>query len=95
MMERNPDGTLCVKRYDDIVWLRDDKADGHSFVYRMYRTDNKGDARTCRNPHGRGTWARCNFDWDEDHYWAYSANEYEASTRQWTGNWVPVGYFVD
>ncbi|MFE9203449.1 hypothetical protein [Micromonospora sp. NPDC006431] len=57
---------VCVVEHGDIVYVRDGRVDGHSGLARI--DAGAGVAwRYCRNPHGGGTWAKCNFDWAEDY----------------------------
>ena len=57
---------VCVKYVGDIVWVKDDAADGNSALARLNGDQGSIHQRFCRNPHGAGSWARCNFDWAEN-----------------------------
>ncbi|MEU5721007.1 hypothetical protein ABZ783_04170 [Micromonospora sp. NPDC047738] len=61
------DTQVCIKFDGDIVYVKDGKSDGHSAMG-WIGTPYAGSLseRFCRNPHGAGTWAKCNFDWVED-----------------------------
>jgi hypothetical protein len=55
---------ICVNYTGDIVFVRDGDADGNSAMG-MVRASSGVAERWCRNAHGNGTWAKCNFDWSE------------------------------
>ncbi|WP_460807511.1 hypothetical protein [Micromonospora zhanjiangensis] len=55
---------VCVKYDGDYVYVLDGKADGNAAMGIIDSEKGIG-RRYCRNPHGNGTWARCNFDWSE------------------------------
>ncbi|GAA4260809.1 hypothetical protein [Dactylosporangium darangshiense] len=56
---------VCIDYDGDYVYVKDNKADGQSAMARI--DSDRGDVLTryCRNTHGNGTWARCNFNWSE------------------------------
>ncbi|WP_435124440.1 hypothetical protein [Micromonospora tulbaghiae] len=55
---------VCVDYNGDYVYVKDNDADGRSAMARI--DSERGVAyRYCRNTHGAGSWARCNFDWSE------------------------------
>ncbi|MEJ3746139.1 hypothetical protein WEI85_22975 [Actinomycetes bacterium KLBMP 9797] len=60
--------TVCVDYVGDYVYVEDNDADTHSAM--AFIANDNGDVldRYCRNPHGAGSWARCNFDWAESGY---------------------------
>lgn len=61
------DGTkICIDTYGDKVWVYDGKSDGNSALGWIVSSSGSVTQRYCRNPHGQGTWARCNFDWVEN-----------------------------
>ncbi|SCL44543.1 hypothetical protein GA0070606_0339 [Micromonospora citrea] len=56
--------SVCLDYNGDHVYVRDGSADGRSAMARI--DSERGLAyRYCRNTHGHGSWARCNFDWSE------------------------------
>jgi len=55
---------VCINYTGDIMFVRDNSGDTHSAVGRVVASSGVSD-RWCRNAHGVGTWARCNFDWVE------------------------------
>jgi hypothetical protein len=57
---------VCVNYEGDYVYVKDGDADTWSAVAQIAGAGS-GDVvfRVCRNPHGAGTWARCNFNWSE------------------------------
>ncbi|WP_203858309.1 hypothetical protein [Plantactinospora mayteni] len=57
---------VCVLYHGDKVYVRDGQADGHSAVGVVISSTGSIRTRYCRNPHGNGTWAECNFDWTEE-----------------------------
>lgn len=63
------DTNVCIKYDGDIVYVYDGSADGNSAIALVHIGDaGEGHVanRWCRNPHGLGSWARCNFNWPED-----------------------------
>ncbi|MEQ4305380.1 hypothetical protein ABNF97_29035 [Plantactinospora sp. B6F1] len=55
---------VCVEYDGDYVYVKDNDADGRSAMARI--DSERGLAyRYCRNTHGAGSWARCNFNWSE------------------------------
>jgi hypothetical protein len=57
-----------VKKDGDYTFVKDQCADGRSATAQVivYNKDQSIRSRKyCRNSHGAGTWARCNFDWVE------------------------------
>ncbi|MFG2099851.1 hypothetical protein ACGFJ5_04550 [Micromonospora echinaurantiaca] len=67
---------ICIDYNGDYVYVRDGKADGYAAIGYVNST-NGVDSRYCRNNHGYGTWARCNFDWAEAGRHAASAGYLE------------------
>ncbi len=55
---------VCVDYYGDYVYVKDNKADGYAAMA-VIESDRGIAYRFCRNPHGNGSWAKCNFDWSE------------------------------
>ncbi|GAA3769759.1 hypothetical protein GCM10022225_65720 [Plantactinospora mayteni] len=55
---------VCVDYYGDYVYVKDNDADGRSAMG-FVSAENGIAYRYCRNPHGAGSWAKCNFDWAE------------------------------
>ncbi|MEU5874108.1 hypothetical protein AB0A73_21450 [Glycomyces sp. NPDC047369] len=55
---------VCVDYDGDYVYVRDGQADGYAAQAGIDYTSTVLH-RHCRNNHGYGTWARCNFDWNE------------------------------
>lgn len=45
---------VCVKYVGDIVWVKDDAADGNSALARLNGDQGSIHQRFCRNPHGAG-----------------------------------------
>ncbi|TDB78806.1 MULTISPECIES: hypothetical protein [unclassified Micromonospora] len=56
---------VCVDYSGDYVYVKDNDADSYSGLAYIWSQYGVAD-RYCRNTHGNGTWARCNFDWSED-----------------------------
>ncbi|MEU5874116.1 hypothetical protein AB0A73_21490 [Glycomyces sp. NPDC047369] len=79
--------SVCVKYDGDYVYVRDGEADGYAAVGRIeyLDTDNKN-IRFCRNNSGYGTWARCNFDWNEEVTKDVRAGYKVSSSTVWSGN---------
>ena len=51
---------------NDYLWAGDACADGRSAVAMItWKRDGFIHTRTCINNHGKGTWARCDFDWPD------------------------------
>jgi hypothetical protein len=73
-----PDSVVFVKRAGDYLFVKDTCKDGRSAVGRVSWSPNE--YRTCRNPYGRGTWARCNFDWPENEAKVAVGGVYNGST---------------
>lgn len=73
-----PSVRSCLQRYNDLIWVNDQEADGHSGIAAVVN-DSHAD-RICRNPHGAGTWARCNWDWPEGLRWAWQQTEFDKET---------------
>ncbi|TDC72415.1 hypothetical protein E1193_27760 [Micromonospora sp. KC606] len=48
-----------IEVYSDTLSLLNS---GLTYIWSQYGVAD----RYCRNTHGNGTWARCNFDWSED-----------------------------
>ncbi|WP_027935397.1 hypothetical protein [Amycolatopsis thermoflava] len=55
---------VCVEYDGDVVYVKDGSADGSSSFGKVSSTSGTA-YRFCRNPHGAGTWAKCDFDWSE------------------------------
>lgn len=55
---------VCVDPSGDYVYVYDGYADGYAALGQV-EANSGVDVRLCRNGHGTGTWARCNFDWSE------------------------------
>lgn len=55
---------VCIDYAADVVFVTDGRADGNSGLAMVRATAGVAE-RWCRNPHGNGTWARCDFDWSE------------------------------
>ena len=61
------ESTSLVKMAGDYVYVKDTCKDGRSAVARITgQEDGHWHTRICRNAYGKGTWARCNYDWLED-----------------------------
>ncbi|MEV0730993.1 hypothetical protein [Polymorphospora sp. NPDC050346] len=86
---------ICIDYDGDYVFVYDGEADGGSGLAEIYSSSGSYDFRYCRNAHGAGTWARCNFDWPEDAtkrvYGGvpYSYTNHPTSSELWhfTGAW--------
>ncbi len=87
-----PDMTFCIRRYDDLVFARDNAQDHHSVV--TYMDKIASDAEwNCRNPHGWGTWARCDMDWPEGSRFAVLGFEFAQDYMGDVGGWgTPMGF---
>lgn len=74
--------TAVAKRVGDYLYVRDDCADGRSAVAKVtiISGSNTGDAYVCRNSHGNGTWARCDFNWPENVGMSFAAGVYNGDT---------------
>ncbi|MFG3689315.1 hypothetical protein [Micromonospora sp. NPDC047740] len=57
---------VCIQFTGDKVYVFDGASDGHSALGNVFTGAGSVNDRYCRNPHGAGTWAECNFDWVED-----------------------------
>jgi hypothetical protein len=55
---------VCVRYDGDVVYVKDGETDSHSALG-MINASSGVPTRICRNPYGSGTWARCDFDWEE------------------------------
>jgi hypothetical protein len=59
---------VCVVYDGESVYVKDGMADGYAAMarisYENVDVDSKN-IRFCRNNYGNGSWARCNFDWNE------------------------------
>ncbi len=64
LTDPNRNTRVCVNYAGDIVYVRDGSEDTHSAMALITASAGVAD-RWCRNPHGVGSWARCNFDWSE------------------------------
>jgi hypothetical protein len=63
------DTMVCIKTDGDIVYVYDGATDNNSAVGNIYIPESGSDSvasRWCRNPYGKGSWAKCNFNWLED-----------------------------
>lgn len=60
----HPNAAACVDKANDIVWVKDTAEDGRSGMANVLGSG--GTWYHCRNKHGNGSWARCNFDWPEN-----------------------------
>ncbi|MFJ6198198.1 hypothetical protein [Micromonospora sp. NPDC092111] len=81
---------VCIKYAGDIVYVWDGSSDGNSAMGSV-STPDAGDVsgRWCRNLHGAGTWAKCNFDWVEDtKKWVYGGVRYDSSSEWHTLLWT-------
>ncbi|WP_406070844.1 hypothetical protein [Micromonospora sp. NBC_01638] len=56
---------VCIDYDGDFVYVKDNQADGYSALGQVWSQYGVAE-RYCRNTHGNGSWARCNFDWRED-----------------------------
>lgn len=59
---------VCVIYSGDYVYVKDSSADGLAAMAEIsYENVDVGskNIRLCRNNYGNGSWARCNFDWNE------------------------------
>jgi hypothetical protein len=70
---------VCLKPYGDVLYVKDMVSDGKSaaFVWENMWYDDNGYGHVwrqgvCRNPHGAGTWAKCNKDYHENYWLAMS-----------------------
>jgi hypothetical protein len=62
---------VCVDNDGDFVYVKDNKADGAAALGAITSQNEATSFRICRNNNGNGTWARCNFDWNESgKHWA-------------------------
>ena len=62
------DAVAEVKLDGDYVYVADTCTDGRSAMAQVITYNEAGNSvrhRYCRNPHGYGTWAQCNWDWPE------------------------------
>ncbi|WP_112136743.1 hypothetical protein [Glycomyces dulcitolivorans] len=57
---------VCVDYDGDYVYVYDGQADGYAAMAYVSTRAGEIQGRYCRNNHGYGTMARCNFDWVED-----------------------------
>jgi hypothetical protein len=55
---------VCINYAGDIMFVRDGSTDSNSAMGLVLASAGVAE-RWCRNAHGSGTWARCNFDWSE------------------------------
>jgi hypothetical protein len=66
--------------YDgDYVYVYDGAIDGYSAIAEVQSPSGSVNFRYCRNAHGYGTWARCNFDWLEPQRHELYLAEFDAS----------------
>ena len=66
--------------YDgDYVYVYDSNQDGYSAIAEVQSPSGSVNFRYCRNAHGEGTWARCNFDWLEAQWHELYLAEFDAS----------------
>jgi hypothetical protein len=61
---------VCIDYNGDYVYVKDNKADNWAGMGVVHSNEGSVDVRYCRNNHGNGTWARCDFNWAESgiHY---------------------------
>jgi hypothetical protein len=59
----HPNAAVCIKRDTDVVFVRDTDSDGRSALGQI--GFSAANIYVCRNAHGFGTWARCDFGWPE------------------------------
>jgi hypothetical protein len=57
--------SVCIDYDGDYVYVRDGKADGYAAMGYVGSDNGTVLDRYCRNNHGDGTWARCDFNWTE------------------------------
>lgn len=79
-------GRGVIKHDGDYMYVRDMCADGASTLMQLtiLSGSGTGDHYICRNKHGKGSWARCNFDWPENRLIQVSIGFYDAQTGdQW------------
>jgi hypothetical protein len=75
----------CFQSRGDKVWVKDDKADGHSAINVWSQYLGPGEYREgwCRNTLGAGRWGYCNKEMRESTYIEFWAVEYDAETKRW------------
>lgn len=73
----NQGAIVAVESTGDAVWVKDDCGDGKSGVAKVIVGSN---SLICRNHHGAGTWARCDWDWPEAGTKELVAGVYNANT---------------
>lgn len=81
---------VCINYDGDIVYVLDGVSDGNSAIGAV-STPDAGDVsgRWCRNPHGVGTWAKCNFNWVEDTTKAvYGGVRYDSDSLWYVKLWT-------
>ena len=82
--------TVCINYDGDYVYVYDGDADGHSSLGAVSTPDAGSlTGRWCRNTHGYGSWAKCNFNWVEDtkHY-VYGGIRYDHDSLWYTLLWT-------
>jgi len=80
---------VCINYNGDYVYVYDGDADGHSSLGAVSTPDAGSlTGRWCRNTHGYGSWAVCNFNWVEDttHY-VYGGIRYDSDSLWYTLLW--------
>lgn len=80
---------VCFKRYGDVIFVRDDEANGRSAVGAIQFYDaGSWYTRGCRHTHSHasGIWAYCKFSRTHEHttayYWGYDQKGTNADTAQ-------------
>ena len=85
-----------VRRTGDYVYLKDECADGRSAVAQVtFPYNGTNYHRMCRNSHGNGTWARCNFNWPEGPMKQLTAGSNNQSTGYKHWDYGAGVYFSD
>lgn len=84
-----PDVGVCVQPHGDFVWVNDRSSDGNGGIGAAFN-DQFGQ-RICRNAHGSGTWARCDWNWPEGSSWDLSGAEADRGILRY---WQSFASFV-
>jgi hypothetical protein len=81
--------TVCINYQGDYVYVYDGDSDSHSAIGAVSTPDaGSVSGRWCRNTHGYGSWARCNFDWVEDTtHFVYGGIRYDSDSLWYTLLW--------
>ena len=74
----NSSGVVVLS--NDLIYVKDTCRDGRSAVARVVDLNGNTATRICRNPHGFGTWAKCDFNWPEPAQYRFEAGVYNADT---------------